>query len=229
MKKAANKKAATIVDKETIVMEAIVANPKADNKTLVEKTGIGRETIRLTVKKLVQAGKVIATVGENKSMIFIAKGEKNIPAKELVEKITKPEPKIEAPVEKITKPEPTEKIVKTQADNDRKKLVYKGVEYGKGKYVLAIITDFVKSQKALPTGKQVQEVWLNRYHRKYGCIKPEAEAIEKSQTQKRFFTREDQIITLADGRYAVTSDWGVKNVEEIVRKANDLGMTTTWK
>lgn len=229
MKKAANKNKTAISDKENIVMEAIVANPKADNKTLVEKTGIGRETIRLTVKKLIEAGKVIATVGENKAMIFIAKGsEKNITAKKLVEQVTKkPEPEVK--VEAKKEAEPIEKRVKTQADNDRKKLVYKGVEYGKGKAVLAVITDYVKAQKTLPTGKQVQEVWLNRFHRKYGCIKPEAEAIEKSKTQKRFFTREDQMITLADGRYAVTSDWGVKNVEEIVRKANDLGLTMTWK
>lgn len=223
MKKAANKKAATIVDKETIVMEAIVANPKADNKTLVEKTGIGRETIRLTVKKLVQEGKVVATMGEKKTMIFIAKeATKSIPAKKIVEKVVKQE------TEPATDTE-SAKTVKTQADNDRKKLFYKGVEHGKGKAVLAVITDFVKAQKTLPTGKQVQEVWLNRFHRKYGCIKPLAEAIEKSQTQKRFFIREDQVITLADGKYAVTSDWGVKNVEEIVRKANDLGMTMTWK
>jgi len=204
-----------ISEKEAAIIKAIEKNPGATNKTIVEKTGIGRETVRLAVKKLVESGLVIAKIGENKAITFIVKEQKTS-AKEVTKKATeskKPE----------AKPQAEQKLSKTQADNDRRKIQYKGQVYGKGKFFLIMMTDYINGLAKRPTLKQVQEVWLNRYHRKYGCIQDIATAMEKSKTQKRFFVREDQQIKLADCTAAVCSDWGSKNIEEVLRKGRDLG------
>lgn len=191
---------------EVTVMDAIIANPGADNKKLVEKTKLGRETVRLTVKKLVASGKVIANTS-GKVMTFIAK-EKKTTAKKVVKNVTA-----------------TPKASKSSANNDRSKMVFRGQEYGKGKLVLEVVrTDAAEKSYTIA---EFKERWPDRGHRKHGIFQTLKDAEKKCTKQKRFFIREDQVINLKDGKIAVCSDWGSGNFEPFVRIAKQNGYTFT--
>jgi hypothetical protein len=190
--------------KEEKVMAAIIANPNSDNKKLVEKTKLGRETIRLTVKDLVAKGKVIA-VSSGKTMTFVAK-EKKTATKAFVKSAAK-----------------TEKVTKSSADNDRSKIVFNGQELSKGKFVLEVIREEVKKNPNITLPELVAK-YPNNTHRKYGVVQLKKEAEKKCLKQKRFFVREDQIITLKDGtQIAVCSDWGAGNIPNFERRAKQNG------
>lgn len=207
------------------VMDAIVANPNSDNKKLIKKTGLSRETIRLTVKKLMAEGKIVAGDVTGKAMTFIVNKGKTTAKVITNVVITKPIVKI-AVKSKNTEIEKT--VSKSSANNDRTKIMLNGQEYTKGKAVLAVVQGIVAKNPNI-TVPELHAIFPANTHRKYKVADFYSEAIKKCQKQKRYFTREDQLIKLMDGSIiAVCSDWGAGNMDNVIRRAKQAGFTLTF-
>lgn len=58
------------------IMSFVNSNPKCDNAQIVQGTGLGKETVRLSVITLIESGKITFEIVDNRKKVFSAKAEK---------------------------------------------------------------------------------------------------------------------------------------------------------
>lgn len=116
---------------------------------------------------------------------------------------------------------------KKKGSKDKTKYEFNGKIYGKGPLALAVITEYVRGNnpKSLAFLKKAIP---NEFH-KNGNTKSKANQffVSKSEAEKitindrkRYFTKEEQIIHLSnDEEIAVNSQWGIKNIDYFIDKA----------
>lgn len=106
--------------------------------------------------------------------------------------------------------------------------------FGKGRMVLAAIREFLamKQFKTLSYEELISETYfppsLRGGSSKWGCISLLQEALAEHNTtgRKRHFLDEDELICLADGKkIAVSTQWGIGNIGDFIRRANKLGIS----
>ena len=112
----------------------------------------------------------------------------------------------------------TMKIVK-KTKKDRKLVSFNGVKYGKGRVVLAIVTQYVKDHPGL-TYANLKEVFPDSLH-SLGIVKPLYKAKKMSVDHKRFFT--DAVLKLQDKAVAVCADFGKSNIGKFLKHASHIG------
>lgn len=94
---------------------------------------------------------------------------------------------------------------------DRSKMLLEKNLYSKPKFVWAIVKAYVRDNN--PTLRELEKAFPDDLHPVYGVFKELAEALEEQGNTKRFYTRDDQVIQLKDGKFiAVCSDWGTNNM-----------------
>ena len=111
-------------------------------------------------------------------------------------------------------------IQKTQRDKTR--YMFNGNVYLKNKLVLAIVKDYVAKNSTVSCS-ELKKVFDKSLQGSIGVVECEFIAKERRDYSVRFFDKSDEIIRVADGNMMVCSQWGILNIANFIRRAEQLG------
>ena len=75
------------------------------------------------------------------------------------------------------------------------------------------------------TFQELEQIFPSELQGSFGVVKPK-EYVSKNNDRRRYFDKEDEILHTGDGVFfAVSTQWGIGNISNIVRRAKDLGFT----
>lgn len=96
------------------------------------------------------------------------------------------------------------------SNRDLTKYIFNGAKYGKGKLVLAIVTEYVRQHPDI-TFAELKVIFPNRLQGSHGVVEDMAGISDAEKRHKRFFSRPDDIIVLRSENRSVVvcSQWGL--------------------
>ena len=100
--------------------------------------------------------------------------------------------------------------------------MFNGNVYLKNKLVLAVIKDYVSKNQAI-TCNELKTIFDKSLQGSIGVVEYENIAKQRKDYQVRFFEKEDEILRLIDGNMFVCSQWGVLNISNFIKRAEQLG------
>ena len=128
------------------------------------------------------------------------------------------------------------KETQTQLQNTKKKRNYDYTQYslnggepvGKGRLVLNIVKEYIKHYPNT-TFSDIEKSFPSNCQGNYGVVRT-LDYIRENYTDqeksKRYFMKEDEILFSADEvPFAVSNEWGRKNIPNIIKKAKEIGFT----
>ena len=125
----------------------------------------------------------------------------------------------------------TEMISNFSVKDHQKYLVEGDGPFGKGRMVLAAIKAYVQKHRDVKYDSLASEklfpAKLRGTKGKWGCVSllNDAKRLAGRTGRKRHFLDEDDVITLKDGtRIVVSSQWGIGNIDEFIKRAAGLGV-----
>lgn len=105
---------------------------------------------------------------------------------------------------------------------DTTRYLFEGNVYLKNRLVLAVVKAYVAQYK--PTRQELKQVFDKSLQGSIGVVENVQNAqIRCSDYQARFFTRSDDVIHLSDGDMYVCTQWGIGNINNFIRRAEQLG------
>ena len=107
---------------------------------------------------------------------------------------------------------------------DKTRYMFNGNVYLKNRLVLAVVKDYVSNNSEI-TCKELKEVFDKSLQGSIGVVEYDNIAKQRGDYQVRFFAKEDEIIKLKDGNMLVCSQWGILNIPNFVKRAEQLGYT----
>lgn len=118
----------------------------------------------------------------------------------------------------------TDSYFKSLAGKDLTKYLFEGQIYGKGRLALAVVKRYVEANPAT-TFAQLQSVFPKSVQGSRGVIASadEANHIYAMSGRRRHFLEPSDLIQLRDGVAAVSSQWGIGNIDRFLRKSAQLG------
>lgn len=105
---------------------------------------------------------------------------------------------------------------------DKTRYMFNGNVYLKNKLVLAVIKDYVSKNEAI-TCNELKTVFDKSLQGSIGVVEYESIAKQRKDYQVRFFEKEDEILRLVDGNILVCSQWGILNISNFIKRAEQLG------
>ena len=105
---------------------------------------------------------------------------------------------------------------------DKTRYMFNGNVYLKNKLVLAVIKDYVSKNEAI-TCNELKTVFDKSLQGSIGVVEYESIAKQRKDYQVRFFEKEDEILRLVDGNMLVCSQWGILNISNFIKRAEQLG------
>ena len=103
--------------------------------------------------------------------------------------------------------------------------------YGKGRLVLAVIKKYAENRKGITYAeltqafpKQLRGVKNERSY--WGCLNLKSDAVTLFHETgiRRHYLQPEDILTLEDGtEVAVSSQWGIGNIDAFIKKAKEIG------
>lgn len=108
---------------------------------------------------------------------------------------------------------------------DRTKYKFENRVYGKGRLVLAIIKKYVENNPEVLIS-ELKYIFPLTLHGRREVFEPliDAQNIYDTSGRKRHFLNQEDIICLNENiKIVVTSQWGIGNIENMIKKAKDLG------
>jgi hypothetical protein len=105
---------------------------------------------------------------------------------------------------------------------DKTRYMFNGNVYLKNKLVLALVKDYVSKNKDI-TCNELKMVFDKSLQGSIGVVEYEHIAKQRKDYQVRFFEKEDEILRLVDGNMMVCSQWGVLNISNFIKRAEQLG------
>ena len=125
----------------------------------------------------------------------------------------------------------TEVIAGFKARDYQKYLVDGKGPFGKGRMVLAVIKEFVSRNSNVSYDELISDERFPAVLRgttgKWGCVSllGDAKSLAEQTQRKRHFLDEEDVITLKGGvRVAVSSQWGIGNIDAFIKRAKKLGV-----
>ena len=105
---------------------------------------------------------------------------------------------------------------------DKTRYMFNGNVYLKNKLVLAVVKDYVSKNQAI-TCNELKTVFDKSLQGSIGVVEYESIAKQRKDFQVRFFGKEDEILRLVDGSMLVCSQWGILNISNFIKRAEQLG------
>ena len=105
---------------------------------------------------------------------------------------------------------------------DKTRYMFNGNIYLKNKLVLAVVEDFVSKNQGV-TCRKLKEIFDKSLQGSIGVVEYEIIAKQRKDYQVRFFGKEDEILHLVDGNMLVCSQWGILNISNFIKRAEQLG------
>ena len=107
---------------------------------------------------------------------------------------------------------------------DKTRYMFNGNVYLKNRLVLAIVKDYVSDNPTITSG-ELKMIFDKSLQGSIGVVENEIIAKQRKDYQVRFFARGDEIIKLKDGNMLVCSQWGILNIPNFIKRAEQLGYT----
>ena len=105
---------------------------------------------------------------------------------------------------------------------DKTRYMFNGNIYLKNKLVLAVIKDYVLKNSSI-TCSELKAIFDKSLQGSIGVVEYENIALQRRDYQVRFFAKEDEILRLVDGNMFVCSQWGILNISNFIKRAEQLG------
>lgn len=116
-----------------------------------------------------------------------------------------------------------EKLIEEKPiQRDKTRYMFNGNVFLKNKLVLAILKDYVSKNQAI-TCNELKTVFDKSLQGSIGVVEYEIIARQRKDYQVRFFEKEDEILRLVDGNMLVCSQWGILNISNFIKRAEQLG------
>lgn len=109
----------------------------------------------------------------------------------------------------------------TLSNRDKTKYMFEGKVYPKNRLVLAIIKKYVEAHN--PTFDVLCEVFDKSLQGSLGVVELYDNAIKTSDAAKRYFLKEEDVLTLKNQKVVVCTQWGIFNIVKFVKRAVSLG------
>lgn len=107
---------------------------------------------------------------------------------------------------------------------DKTRYMFNGNVYLKNRLVLAVAKYYVSNNPEISC-KELKEMFDKSLQGSIGVVEYENLAKQRGDYQVRFFAKEDEIIKLKDGNMLVCSQWGILNIPNFIKRAEQLGYT----
>lgn len=89
--------------------------------------------------------------------------------------------------------------------------------------VLEVMKQHVENNPKI-SFSELEKQFPKRIQGSKGVVSTDQEANETYiRKSRRNFIKPDELITLSDSTIAVSTDWGIKNIEEFIKNAEGLG------
>lgn len=108
-----------------------------------------------------------------------------------------------------------------QSNRDKTKYMFEGKVYPKNRLVLAIIKKYVENHNV--TYAELSSVFDKSLQGSLGVIELFDAAQKTTDASKRFFMKEEDVLTLSDAKVVVCTQWGIFNIVKFVKRAQSLG------
>lgn len=105
---------------------------------------------------------------------------------------------------------------------DKTRYMFNGNVYLKNKLVLAVVKDYVSKNQAI-TCNELKTVFDKSLQGSIGVVEYEIIAKQRKDYQVRFFDKEEEILRLVDGNMFVCSQWGILNISNFIKRAEQIG------
>jgi len=113
-------------------------------------------------------------------------------------------------------------IEERPVQRDKTRYMFNGNIYLKNKLVLAVVKDYV-SKNSIITCNELKTVFDKSLQGSIGVVEYEMIAKQRKDCQVRFFEKEEDILRLVDGNMLVCSQWGILNISNFIKRAEQLG------
>lgn len=112
------------------------------------------------------------------------------------------------------------------ASKDTSKYEFDGQVFGKGRLVLAIVKRYVEAHPMV-TFAELQQAFPKDCQGSLGVIATveQANEIYTATNRKRHFLEPEDLVQLSDSTVAVSSQWGIGNIDRIIKQAKALGFS----
>lgn len=105
---------------------------------------------------------------------------------------------------------------------DTTRYMFEGNVYLKNRLVLAVIQSYVKSNPMI-TRRELKQVFDKSLQGSIGVVEDKEIAEQRNEFYVRFFAKPIEIINLVDGAMYVCSQWGILNIPNFIKRAEQLG------
>ena len=105
---------------------------------------------------------------------------------------------------------------------DKTRYMFNGNVYLKNKLVLAVLKDYVSKNQNI-TCNDLKTDFDKSLQGSIGVVEYEYIAKQRKDYQVRFFAKEEEILRLVDGNMIVCSQWGILNISNFIKRAEQLG------
>ena len=113
-------------------------------------------------------------------------------------------------------------IEERPTQRDKTRYMVNGNVYLKNKLVLAVVKDYVSKNQTI-TCNELKTVFDKSLQGSIGVVEYENIAKQRKDYQIRFFAKGDEVLKLIDGNMFVCSQWGVLNISNFIKRAEQLG------
>lgn len=147
-----------------------------------------------------------------------------------------PPARVETPTQATQAPTTTEHAAETtairtpksseKAEKPKSGVVVNGVNHSKSGAVLAIVKDYCEKHPGLSI-EQLKAVFPDTLLRRFGIFQEVAAAKKIANGGNRYFFKDEQQITLADGKVAVCNQITSENIKPMLDTARTLGYEIT--
>lgn len=108
------------------------------------------------------------------------------------------------------------------SQRDKTRYLFNGNVYLKNKLVLAVVKDYVANNRSI-TCNELKTVFDKSLQGSIGVVENENVAEQRRDYQVRFFIKANDILHLIDGNMLVCSQWGILNISNFIKRAEQLG------
>jgi len=108
-----------------------------------------------------------------------------------------------------------------QTNRDKTKYIFEGKVYAKNRLVLAIVKKYVKEHN--PSFEELKEVFDRSLQGSLGVVELYNNALNVSDSSKRFFMKEEDVLNLKNEKAVVCTQWGIFNIVKFIKRAQALG------
>ena len=105
---------------------------------------------------------------------------------------------------------------------DTTRYLFDGYIYLKNRLVLAVVKAYVEHFNTIKR-QELKQAFDKSLQGSIGVVENVETAMLRSDYQVRFFTKPDEVIHLCDGDMYVCTQWGIGNILNFIKRAEQLG------